>query len=109
MCFLSTHINFQKYGFENVSVALREEHSLRVFGNRVLRRIFGSKKEEVVEDWRRLRNEELHNLYAAGSIINVIKSRRLRWTGHIARIGKMRKAYTILVGKPEGKRPLGYA
>jgi hypothetical protein len=68
----------------------------------VLRRIFGPKREDVAGEWRRLHNEELHNLYASLNIIMVIKSRRMRWKGHVARIGEMRNACTILVGKSEG-------
>jgi hypothetical protein len=78
-----------------------------VFGNRVLRRIFGPNREEVTGGWRRLHNEELHNLYASPDIISVIKSRWVRWEGHVTRMGNIRSAYKILVGKPEGKRPLG--
>jgi hypothetical protein len=74
---------------------------------RVLRWKFGAKREEVVGDWRRLHNEELRNLYASPYIVRVIKSRRVRWTGQVARMGEMRNGYEILVGKPEGKRPLG--
>jgi hypothetical protein len=76
-----------------------------MFDNRVLRRIFGSKREEVAEGWRRLHNEELHNLYASPNTISVIKLSRMRWVWHVARMGKKRNAYKILVGKPEGKRP----
>jgi hypothetical protein len=75
--------------------------------NRVLRRIFGPKREEVLGGWRRLHNEELHNSYASPNIIRVIKSRSIGWMDHIARLEEMRNAYNILVGKPEGKRPLG--
>jgi hypothetical protein len=78
-----------------------------VFENRVLRRIFGPKRDEVTGGWRKLHNEELHNLYASPSIIRMIKSRRMRWAGHAARMGKKRTAYRIFVEKPEGKRPLG--
>jgi len=80
---------------------------LRVFENRVLVRIFGSEREEVVGDWKRLLNEELHNLYISLNIIGVIKSRRGRWTGHVECMGAMRNACKIFVGKPEGKRLLG--
>jgi hypothetical protein len=80
---------------------------LRVFENRVLRRIFGPKREEVAGGWRRLHNEELHNLYASPNIIRVIKSRKMRWVGRVIRMGNMRNAYRILGGKFEGKRPLG--
>jgi hypothetical protein len=85
---------------------LREEHRLRVFENRVLRRIFGPKREEDVS-WRKLHNDELHNLYSSPNIGRTIKSRRMRWAGHVARIGDRRGVYRVLVGKPEGKRPLG--
>jgi hypothetical protein len=78
-----------------------------VFENRVLRRIFGPKRDEVTGGWRKLHNEELQNLYFSPSIIRMIKSRRMRWGGHVARMGEKRNAYRILVGKPEGKRPLG--
>jgi hypothetical protein len=81
---------------------LREEHRLRV-----LRRIFGLKRDEVTGGWRKLHNEEPHNLYTSPSIIRMIKSRRMRWAGHVARMGENRNAYSILVGKPEGKGPLG--
>jgi hypothetical protein len=77
-----------------------------VFENRVLRRIFGPKRDEVTRDWKKLHNEELQNLYSSPNIIRMINSRRMRWAGHVARMGK-RNAYRILVGKLEGKRPLG--
>jgi hypothetical protein len=73
----------------------------------VLRRIFGPKRDEVTGKWRRLHNKELYALYSSPSIILVIKSRRVRWEGHVARIGERRGAYMALVGKPEGRRPLG--
>jgi hypothetical protein len=85
---------------------LREEHRLRVFENRVLRRISGSKREED-GSWRKLHNDELHSLYSTPNIVRVIKARRMRWAGHVARMEKGRGAYRILVGRPEGKRPLG--
>jgi hypothetical protein len=78
-----------------------------VFENRVLRRIFGLKRDEVTGDWRKLHNEKLHNLYSSLNIIRMIKSRRMRWARHVARIEEKRNSYRILVGKPEGKRPLG--
>jgi hypothetical protein len=78
-----------------------------VFENRVLRRIFGPKRDEVTGEWRKLHNEELRDLYSSPSIIRIIKSRRMNWTGHVARMGEKRNAYRLLVGKPEGKRPLG--
>jgi hypothetical protein len=78
-----------------------------VFENRVLRRIFGPKRDEVTGEWRKLHSEELHNLYSSPDIIRQIKSRQMRWAGHVARMGEERKLYKVLVGKPEGKRPLG--
>jgi hypothetical protein len=95
------------YVCEIWSLTLREEHRLRVFDNRVLRRVFGPKRDEVTGEWRKLHNEELHNLYSSPDIITQIKSRRMRWAGHVARMGEKRKLYKVLVGKPEGKRPLG--
>jgi hypothetical protein len=80
---------------------------VRVFENRVLRRIFGPKRDEATGEWRKLHNEELHNLYSSPDIIRQVKSRRLRWAGHVARMGEERKVYKVLVGKPEEKRPLG--
>jgi hypothetical protein len=88
-------------------VTLREEHRLRVSENRVLRRIFGPKRDEVTGSWRKLHNEELQCLYSSPSIVRVIKARRMRWAGHVARIGEVRGAYNFLVGRPEGMRPLG--
>jgi hypothetical protein len=88
-------------------VKLREEHRLRVFENKVLRRILGPKREEVTGGWRKLHNEELRDLYSSPSIIRIINSRRMRWLGHVARMGEKRNAYRVQVGKPEGKRPLG--
>jgi hypothetical protein len=78
-----------------------------VFENRVLRRLFEVKRDEVIGGWRKLHNEELHNLYYSPSTIRIIKSRRMRWAGHVAGRGENRSAYRIFVGKPEGKRPLG--
>jgi hypothetical protein len=77
-----------------------------VIENRVLRRIFGLKRDEVTE-WRKLHNEELRDLYSSPSIIRIIKSRRMEWAGHVARMGEKRNVYRLLVGKPEVKRPLG--
>jgi hypothetical protein len=77
-----------------------------VFENRVLRRIFGPKRDQVVGGWKRLHNEELHNLYTSANIITVIKVRRMRWAGHVTCMGELRNAYSMLVGKPEGKGPL---
>jgi hypothetical protein len=89
------------------SLTLREEHRLRVFENRVLRRIFGPKRDEAAGEWRRLHNGELNDLYLSPNIIRVIKSRRMRWAGHLARTREERGAYRILVRRPEGRRPLG--
>jgi hypothetical protein len=85
-------------------LTLREEQRLRVFENRVLSGIFGPKRDEVTGGWRKLHNEELHDLYSSPSIIRMIKSSRMRWARHVARIGEKRNAYMLLVGKPEGKR-----
>jgi hypothetical protein len=87
------------YGCETWSLTLREEYRLRVFGNRVLRRISGPKREEVAGGWRRLHNEELYNLYASPFIIMVIKTRRMIQVGHVACMRGMKNAYKILVGK----------
>jgi hypothetical protein len=84
---------------------LREEHRLRVFENRVLRRIFGPKREED-GSWRKSHNDEIHRLYSSPNIVRVIKSRRMRWDGHVARMGKGRGVCRLLVERPEGKRPL---
>jgi hypothetical protein len=73
----------------------------------VLRRIFGPRTDEVTGEWRKLHNEELHDLYSSPSTIRVIKARRMRWVGHVARMGEKRNAYRLLVGKSEGMRPLG--
>jgi hypothetical protein len=95
------------YRCETWSLTSREEHRLRVFENRLLRKIFGPKRDEVTGEWRKLRNEELRDLYSSPSIIRIIKSRRMRWAGRVARMGEKRNAYRLLVGKPKGKRPLG--
>ncbi|KAJ4433939.1 hypothetical protein ANN_16258 [Periplaneta americana] len=95
------------YGCETWTLTLREEHRLRVFENKVLRKIFGAKRDEVTGEWRKLHNTELHTLYSSPDIIRNIKSRRLRWAGHVARMGESRDAYRVSVGRPEGKRPLG--
>ena len=95
------------YGCEAWSLTLREERKLRVFENMVLRRIFGSRRDEVTGEWRRMHNEELNDLYSSPNIVRVIKSRRMRWAGHVACMGEERRVNRVLVGKPEGKRPLG--
>jgi hypothetical protein len=95
------------YECETWSVILREEHRLRLFEYRVLRTIFGPKRDEVTGEWRKLHNEELHILYSSPNIIRQIKSRRMRWPEHVARTGEERKVYRVLMGKPEGKKPLG--
>jgi hypothetical protein len=94
------------YGCETWSLTLREERRLRGFENRVLRRIFGPKRDEVTGEWRKLHNEELHNMYSS-LYIKQGTSGRMRWAEHMAHIGDERKVYKVLVGKPEGKRPLG--
>ena len=86
---------------------MREERKLRVFENMVLRRIFGPRRDEVTGEWRGLHNEELNDLYSSPNVVRVIKSRRMRWVGHVARMGEERGSYRVLVGKLEGKRPLG--
>jgi hypothetical protein len=95
------------YGCETWSLTLRVEYRLKVLQNRVLRRIFGLEREGETRGWRKLHNEELHNLYSSPNVIRIIKSRRMRWVGHVARTGGKRNVYRLLVGKPEGKRPLG--
>ena len=102
-----TVILLVSYGCETWSLTRREERKLRVFDNMVLSRIFGPRRDEVTGEWRRLHNEELNDLYSSPNIVRVIKSRRMRWAGHVARMGEERGVYRVLVGKPEGKRPLG--
>ena len=94
------------YGSDTRYLALREECRIRILKNRILRRIFGSKRDENAE-WRRHHNEELHSLYSSPNIVRVIKSRRLRWAGHLARMEEDGCVLKILRGKPAGKRPLG--
>jgi hypothetical protein len=99
-------LSFVLYGCETWSLTLGEEHRLGVFENSVLRMTFGPKKAEDGL-WRKLYNDELHNLYSSLNIVRVIKSRRMRWAGHVAHMGEGRGVYRVLVGRPEGKRPLG--
>ena len=94
-------------GCETWSLTLREERKRRLFENMVLRRIFGPRRDEVMGEWRRLHNEVLNDLYSSPNIVRVIKWRRMRWAGHVARMGEERGVYRLLVGKPEGRRPLG--
>jgi hypothetical protein len=86
---------------------LREECRLRVFENRVLRRVFGPKRDEVTWEWRKLHNEELNDLYSLPNIVRVVKLRRMRWVGHVVHMEEERLVHRVLMGKPEGKRPLG--
>jgi hypothetical protein len=102
----TTILSVDLYGCETWSLTLREEHRLRVFENRVLRRIFGPEGVEEKGEWRKLHIEELHNLYASPDIIRKIKSRRMRWAVQVACMGEGRNMYRVLVGKPEGNRPL---
>ena len=95
------------YGCETWSLTLREERKLRVFENKVLRRIPGPWRDDVTGEWKRLHNEELNDLYLSPNIVRLIKSRRMRRAGHVACMGEKMGVYRILVGKPEGKRPLG--
>ena len=97
---------FVLYECKAWSLTLREECRLRVFENRVLRRIFGPKRDEVTGEWRKLHNEKL-NLYSSPNIVRVIKSRKMRWAGHVALIGEGRGVYWVLMGKVEGKKSLG--
>ena len=95
------------YGCETWSLTLREERRLRVYENRVLRKLFGPKRDEVTREWRKLHNEELNDLYSLPNIVRVVKSRRMRWAGHVARMGEDRGVQRVLVGKPEGKNHWG--
>jgi hypothetical protein len=95
------------YGCETWSLTLREERRLRVFENRVVRRVFGPKRDEVTGEWRKLHNEELNGLYSLPNIVWVVKSGRMRWVGHVARMGEDRVVHRVLVGRPEGKSQLG--
>jgi hypothetical protein len=114
--FISKHLKTKKYktvilpvllyGCETWFPTLREEHRLRVFENRALRKIFRPKRE-ADGSWRKLHSDELHSPYSSPNVVRVIKSRRMRWVGHVARVGEGRGVYRVLVGRPEGKRPLG--
>jgi hypothetical protein len=95
------------YGCKTWSLILREEHRQRVFENRVLRKMFGPMRDEATGEWRKLHNGELHNFYSSPDIIRQMKSRRMRWAGHVPRMGEGRNVYRVLVGKPKGKSPLG--
>jgi hypothetical protein len=94
-------------GCETWLLTLREECSLRVFNSRVLRRIYGPRRDEVTGEWRRLHDKELYAVCSSPNTIWVIKSGRLRWAGHVACMGERRGAYRALVGNPEGRRQLG--
>jgi len=96
---------FVLYGYETWSPTVSEEHGLRMFGDRVLRKISGPTRDKVTGEWERWHNETLYNQYSPN--ICVVKSRRMRWVGHVAHMGKRRGAYRILMGRPEGRRPLG--
>jgi len=95
------------YGCETGSLTLRKERRQRVFESRVLRRTLVPKRDEVTGEWRKLHNEELNDLYSSPNIVRVIKSRRMRWAGHVVSMGEKRGAYRVFVGKPEGNIPLG--
>jgi hypothetical protein len=95
------------YRCETWSLTLREERRLRVFENRMLRRVFGPKRDEVTGEWRKLHNEERSHLYSLPNIVRVVKWRKMRWAGYVTCMGQERGVYRVLVGKPEGKRPLG--
>ena len=95
------------YGCETWSLTLREERRLRVFENRMLRRVFGPKRDEVKGEWRKLHNKDLSDLYPLPSIVRVVKSKSMKWAGHVARMGEERVVYRVLVEKPGGKSPMG--
>ena len=95
------------YGCETWPLTQERENWFRVFENKILRRIFGPIRDEETGEWRKLHNVELHNLYGLPDIVRLIKSRRLRWAGHVARMGESRTAYRVLTGSPDGRRPVG--
>ena len=95
------------YGCETWSLTLKEERKLKVCENRVLRRIFGPKRDAETGEWRKLYNEKLHDLYSSLNILRLIKSRRMSWTVHVESMDERRGAYRVFVGKPQGTRPLG--
>jgi hypothetical protein len=103
---ISKNLKIKIYKTLVLLVVLREGHRLRVFENRVLRRIFGPKREED-GSWRKLHNDEPHSLYSSPNIVRVIKSRKMRWAGHVARMGEGRGVYRVFVGRPEGNRTMG--
>ncbi|KAJ4432413.1 hypothetical protein ANN_21032 [Periplaneta americana] len=94
------------YGYQTWTLTLRREQTLRVFENKFLRKIFGAKRYEVKGEWRKLHTAELHALYSSPDMIRNIKSRRLRWAGHVAHMGESKNAYRMLVGRQKGNRPL---
>jgi hypothetical protein len=95
------------YRCKNWSLTLSEVNRLRVFENRVVRRVFGPKRDEVTGEWRKLHNDKLNDLYSLPNIVGVVKLRRMRWAGHVARMGQDRGVHRVLEGKPQGKSPLG--
>jgi hypothetical protein len=101
------HMAVVLYGCENWSLTLREKRRLRVFKNRVLRRVFEPRRDEVIGEWRKLHNDELNDQYSLPNIVRVVKSRRMGWARHVARMWEERGVHRVLVGKPEGKRRLG--
>jgi hypothetical protein len=104
--YITTILPVFLYGWETWSLTLREERRPRGFENREWRRVFGPKRDEVTEEWRKLHSEKLSDLYCLPSIVRVVKSRRMRWAGHLAHMGEGRDVHRFLFGKPEGKRPL---